>query len=35
MVLKEGGLLSLCVGISVPLLLMVLKECVVLCVSLV
>ena len=35
MVLKEGGLLSLCVGIGVPLPSMVLKERVVLCVSLV
>ena len=33
--LKEGGLLSLYVCIGVPLSLMVLKECVVLCVSLV
>ena len=33
MVLREGGLLSVRVG--VPLSLMVLKECVVLCVSLV
>ena len=35
MVLKEGGLLSLCVGIGVPLPSMVLKECKILCMSLV